>query len=86
MRVERVAHRFDAIVVQLETEVDPLLELRLRLVRRVNIDGLVRDHRRAVVLDARINHAITNRLCNHVLGVLLALEMQLARNVRERNA
>ena len=74
----RLGTYLDAVVVQLEAEVDALLQLRLWLVGRIDIHGLVRDHRRAVVLDAGVDHTVADRFGNHVLGVLLGLEVQLS--------
>ena len=72
--------------MQLEQELDPGVERDLRLARRVHVAHLATLHEALLVVDHGVNDAVANGLGDDVLGVLLRVEVELGRDVAERDA
>jgi hypothetical protein len=81
----RTTH-LDALVMQLQQELDPRIKSLLRLIGGINVARLPTLHVPLLMIHRRINHAVPNRLGHNVLCVLLGIEGQLCRNVREGDA
>eukprot|EP00047_Mylnosiga_fluctuans_P002997 m.226921 g.226921 ORF g.226921 m.226921 type:complete len:324 (+) comp11502_c0_seq1:36-1007(+) len=86
VRVRREPHRLDGVAVQLQAERRARVERLLRLVRRVHVEDILGLDEAAVVVDRRVDDAIADRLCDDVLGVVGAVELQAGGDVRQRDA
>lgn len=77
----------DALVVQLQAEVDSLPKHLSRLGRLKQVDLLLADEPAFLVVDpnTRADDAVPDGLGDDVLCVLLVVELQLDANVPERN-
>lgn len=77
----------DALVVQLQAEVDSLPKNLSRLGRLEQVDLLLADEPALLVVDpdTRADDAVPNGLGDDVLCVLLVVELQLDADVPERN-
>ena len=72
--------------MQLEQELDPGVERDLRLARRVHVAHLATLHETLLVVNDSVNDAVANRLGDDVLGVFFRVEVELGRDVAERDA
>lgn len=72
--------------MQLQQELDPRIERLLRLVGSINVSRLPTLHEPLLMVHGSINHAVPNRFGHNVLCVLLRVEGQFGRDVREGDA
>lgn len=83
---KETATHLDALVMQLQQELDPRIECLLGLVGGINVARLPTLHVPLLMIHRRINDAVPDGLGHNVLCVLLRVEGQLGRNVREGDA
>ena len=76
---------FDCIVAGVHAKSYPLMQQGLGLVGGVDVDERQRQHPLVVMVDSRIDHAVSNGLCHNLLCFFHAFKAELLLDVFESN-
>lgn len=76
----------DALVVQVETGPDSVVECLARLARRVHVANLLALHEPSLAIERGLDNAIPDGLGDNVLGALLGTQVEADADVAKRDA
>lgn len=83
MRSREEQTHLDALIMQLQQELNPSIKLPTRLSRRINISQLPTPHLPLLMIHLRTHDPIPNRLGDDILRVFLAVQRQFRTDVGE---